>query len=134
MRVPGTARRSSQSIPKEINPEYSLEGLLLKLQYTGHLIRRADSLGKTLLLGKIEDRRRQQRMRGLDGITDSMEVSLSKLQEIVEGREAWRAAVHEVAKDRTPLSHRTPANKQELRESALHGPGLVLHPLPEDLL
>ena len=80
MRVPGTSRRSSQSIPKEINPAYSLEGLMLKLQYTGHLIRRADSLGKTLLLGKIEDRRRQQRMRGLDGITDSVEVSLSKLQ------------------------------------------------------
>ena len=108
LRVPWTARRSNQSILKEINPEYSLEGLMLKLklQYFGHLIQRSDSLEKILMLGKIEGRRRrgQQRMRWLDGIPDSMDVSLSKLQEIVKNREAWRAEVHEAAKSRTRLS------------------------------
>ena len=117
LRVPWAARRSNQSILKEISPGCSLEGLTLKLklQYFGHLMRRADSFEKTLMLGKIEGRRRrgQQRLRWLDGITDSMDMGLGGLQELVMGREVWRAAVHGATKSRTRLSDWTELNSLE---------------------
>ena len=123
LRVSWTAKMSNQSILKEINPEYSLKGLILKLQYFGHLLRRADSLEKTLMLGGWgQEDRGWQRMRWLDGITDSMDMSLHKHWEIVEGKESWRAAVHGIAKSRTQLRDWTTAKRELFFEDDLWAP------------